>query len=66
MGRLARGVEHPCDDEYENVETGERALLLSTEKAHDDLPDEASSIAELARRPGVVLERQWFPEDDDE
>lgn len=66
QGRLARGVDRPCDDTYVNVETEEEALLLSTEAAHAKLPDEAPCIRELARRPGVELEWRGWREEDDE
>lgn len=64
VGRMAKPLEHPCDDEYENVETGEVAILRSTEAAHGAMPDEASCVRDLAARPGVVLEWRGWREDD--
>jgi hypothetical protein len=64
VGRFAKGVEYPCDESYENVETGEEAALSTTERAHASIPHEASCLRDLTQRPGVQLAwRGWREED---
>lgn len=47
------GIEHPCDDEYENLETGELFTIYSTPAQHFSMPDEVNSIKELAELENV-------------
>lgn len=54
---LVGGKNFPCDDEYENSETGERVRLYTTMDAHFDMPRVASTISELQVREGV--QRSW-------
>ena len=51
--RLIGDRNFPCDDEYENSETGERIRLYTTMDAHFDMPRIASTISELQVREGV-------------
>ena len=45
---------YPCDDAYENVETGERVTVYSTRERHFDLPKHGvNDIAELYTLDGV-------------
>lgn len=46
-------LDHPCDDTYENSETGERVTVYSTQERHVDMPEFVDGLAELYRLDGV-------------
>lgn len=50
---LGHGGETPCDDAYENLETGKSVILRSTVEAHFKMPDEVDDINTLLLREGV-------------
>ena len=66
VGRMSEDVEYPCDDDYVNVRSGERASFSTTEEAHARMPSTARGLCDLEALPGVELARRWFPEDEDE
>lgn len=47
---------YPCDDSYENTETGERITIYSTQERHFEMPNEVDAIAELYALDGVKPE----------
>ena len=66
QGEFAAGTDRPCDEEYLNTETGEQAILSTTEAAHEAMPENVACIRDLAKRPGVTLyARGWLREDYD-
>ena len=48
--------DHPCDDMYENTETGERVEVYSTKERHFDMPTTVEDPAELYFLDGVKPE----------
>jgi hypothetical protein len=51
--RVGGDQQHPCGDTYENMETGERVTVRSTEDRHVDMPEFVDNPAELCRLDGV-------------
>ncbi len=39
--------DHPCDDMYENAETGERVTVSSTQERHFNMPRSVDDVADL-------------------
>ena len=50
---LLTDVPHPCDDDYENAETGERVRFFSTKEAHFAMPRTVERLAEVHDGEGV-------------
>lgn len=55
---------YPCDDTYENSETGETLELRCTVDAHFAMPFAAQSKESLLGLPGVILAEGEDEEDD--
>jgi hypothetical protein len=57
VGGCAEGKRYPCDDDYEETETGETVSVDTTRKGHFELPTRYGgtlpSIAAIERQPGV-------------
>lgn len=49
---------HPCDDTYENRDTGERVTFLSSIEAHFSMPEKLENLKNISRRKGVKLEER--------
>lgn len=45
--------EYPCDDEYENTETGKRVTVYSTQERHFKMPSHIEDPADLYALDGV-------------
>ncbi len=43
----------PCDDQYEDDESGERVTVYTTMEAHFEMPREVDTLEELRGREGV-------------
>jgi len=43
----------PCDDDYEDPETGKRARVYSTMEAHFVMPPTVETLSEIQDREGV-------------
>ena len=56
--------DHPCKDQYEDLETGERITLRTTAEAHFRMPFTAWTLVELLERDGV--KKPWKAMADDE
>ena len=50
-----------CDDDFENVETGERVRFYSTMEAHFSMPQTVETLAEIQDREGV--KQDWEEND---
>lgn len=59
-GVSCRG-NYPCDDMYQNEETGERVVLYSTMEAHFALPATVDDPETLRQRDGV--QKPWEQND---
>jgi len=55
--------EYPCDDEYEHVETGERATVYTTQDRHFEMPESVDYLPELYALDGVKPE--WKSDSED-
>lgn len=57
VGPMAQGKDYPCDDDFQETETGEVVNVKTTHDAHFSLPTRrggtARSLAEVERHPGV-------------
>lgn len=45
--------DHPCDDMYEDTETGERVTVYSTQERHFDMPRFVDGLSDLYALDGV-------------
>ena len=46
-------MKYPCDDDWENKETGERVKIFSTFNGHLSLPDTVDALEEVYKLGGV-------------
>ena len=44
---------YPCDDDYKNVETGERVRFYSTKEAHFAMPRTVDTLVDVRDLEGV-------------
>ena len=52
---LVGKLEYPCDDTFENLKTGQLAEFSTTLEAHQSIPHELRTLAQVTRRKGVKL-----------
>jgi hypothetical protein len=52
---LVGNLEYPGDDTYENLKTGQLAEFSTTLEAHQSIPHELRTLAQITRRKGVKL-----------
>jgi hypothetical protein len=53
VGEAAEGSSHPCDDTYENINTGHEITFQTTQTAHTKMPSMAKSLENIEKRAGV-------------
>jgi hypothetical protein len=58
---LCCNANFPCDDDYKNVETGEKVRFFSTKEAHFAMPPTVETLAEIQDREGV--KQDWEEND---
>ena len=53
--KVTRASMFPCDDTFENLKTGQLAEFSTTLEAHQSIPHELRTLAQVTRRKGVKL-----------